>query len=275
VRRDGGGWITRSERGAYRSRNVVVATGYTRAPNRPTWPGLGDFGGRVLHSSEYANGAAWDGKSVLVVGFGNSGGEIAIDLAEHGARPILSVRSPVNVVPRDFLGLPILAWGIALSVLPLRVADAVAALVSRLACGRLEPLGLARLPYGPMTQIRRHHRIPLLDIGTLARIRRKEIEVVPGVEAFVPGGARFAGGVERAFDAVVLATGYRPALEAFLEPAAEVLDADGVPRASGAETLPGLFFCGFYVSPTGMLRAIAGDARRIARAIRRRATAPT
>ncbi|HKA87374.1 MAG TPA: NAD(P)/FAD-dependent oxidoreductase, partial [Haliangiales bacterium] len=269
VCRDGDGWLTRSEGAAYRSRHVVVATGYTRAPHRPTWPGLDAFAGRVLHSSEYRNGKEWAGRRVLVVGFGNSGGEIAIDLAEHGARPSMSVRSPVNIVPRDFMGLPILAWGIALSLLPVRVADAIAWLVSRLAVGRLERLGLAKLPYGPMTQIRRHRRIPLLDIGTVARIRRREIEVLPGVDAFVAGGARFAGGVERAFDAVVLATGYRPALSAFLDPAAEVVDENGVPRASGAETLPGLYFCGFYVAPTGMLREIARDARRIARAIAR------
>jgi hypothetical protein len=118
-----------------------------------------------------------------------------------------------------------------------------------------------------MTQIRRHGRIPLLDIGTVARIRRREIEVLPGVDAFTATGARFADGIERDFDGVVLATGYRPALAEFLEPAADVVDADGVPTASGAETLPGLYFCGFYVSPTGMLREIARDAKRIARAI--------
>ncbi len=267
VRRDGDGWLTRSEGGDYRSRNVVVATGYTRTPHRPEWPGLGAFGGRVLHSSEYHNGKEWAGRRVLVVGFGNSGGEIAIDLAEHGARPSMSVRGAVNIVPRDFLGLPILAWGIALSVLPARVADAIAWLVSRLSFGRLERLGLAKLPYGPITQIRRHGRIPLLDIGTVARIRRREIEVLPALDSFFAKGARFAGGVERELDGVVLATGYRPALSAFLEPAADVVDADGVPRASGAETLPGLYFCGFYVAPTGMLREIGREARRIARAI--------
>jgi cation diffusion facilitator CzcD-associated flavoprotein CzcO len=271
VGREGEGWLTRTERASYRSRNVVVATGYTQAPHRPTWPGLDAFAGPVIHSSEYRNGEAWSGRRVLVVGLGNSGGEIAIDLAEHGARPSLAVRSPVNVVPRDFLGLPILAWGLALSLLPAGAADAVGRLVSHLSFGRLERLGLAPLPYGPMTQIRRHARIPLLDVGTVARIRRGEIEVLPGVTSFGPRGARFADGAEHDFDAVVLATGYRPAVAAFLEPAAAVLDAEGIPTASGAETLPGLFFCGFHVAPTGMFREITREARRIARAIAARA----
>lgn len=103
--------------------------------------------------------------------------------------------------------------------------------------------------------------------GTIARIRRGQIEVLPGVTSFVPRGARFVDGIERDFDGVVLATGYRPAVAAFLAPAADVLDAEGVPTASGAETLPGLYFCGFRVAPTGMLREIGREARRITRAI--------
>jgi cation diffusion facilitator CzcD-associated flavoprotein CzcO len=267
VRREGESWLTRSEDTAYRSRHVVVATGYTRVPHRPAWPGLETFAGQVLHSSEYRNGQPWSGLRVLVVGFGNSGGEIAIDLCEHGARASIAVRGPVNVVPRDFMGLPILAWGIALSVLPLRLADAIGTLVSRVSFGRLDRLGLRKLPYGPMTQIGRHGRIPLLDVGTIDRIRRGEIEVVPGIESFTPGGVRFEDGVERAIDAVVMATGYRPALAAFLE-SDGVLGGDGVPP-SGVETLPGLYFCGFHVAPTGMLREIAQEAVRIARSIAR------
>src|SRR5262249_11689456 len=110
--RDDGVWLTRTDGGAFRSKSGVVATGCTRAPHRPSWPGLDGFGGTVLHSSEYKNGQDWAGRRVLVVGFGNSGGEIAIDLAEHGANPSLSVRGAVNIVPRAFLGLPVLASGI-------------------------------------------------------------------------------------------------------------------------------------------------------------------
>src|SRR5207248_10623021 len=126
VGRDGGEWVVRTEKSEWRAKNVVMATGHARVPEKPAWPGLTEFGGRVLHSSEYTSGAAFKGQRVLVVGFGNSGGEIAIDLHEHGARPALAVRSAVNVVPRDFLGLSILAWGIVLSFLPTRVGDVIA-----------------------------------------------------------------------------------------------------------------------------------------------------
>jgi len=266
VRREGSTWLTRSEREAFRSSNVVVATGFAHVPVRPSWPGLSSFAGQVLHSSEYRNGAPWRGGRVLVVGIGNSGGEIALDLFECGAHPTLSVRSGVNVVPRDFLGVPILAWGIALGHMPLGLADAIASGVSRVAIGRLEPLGLHRPPYGPMRQIGSTGHIPLLDIGTVASIRRGEIAVRGGVEAFTREGARFVGrAAAEPFDAVVLATGYRPGLAAFLE-APEALGADEVPRGGA---LPGLYFCGFHVVATGMLREIAIEARQIAGEIAR------
>lgn len=266
VRREGEAWMTRTQDTTFRSRHVVVATGYTRVPNRPAWPGQETFARPIVHSSEYRNGSLWKGKRVLVVGIGNSGGEVALDLFERGALPGLSVRSAINVVPRDFLGLPILAWGIALNLLPVKVADAIAGLVSRITLGRLEETGLQKLPYGPMAQIRFTGRIPLLDIGTVGRIRRKEIELVPEIESFRPGAIRFAGGVERPFDAVVLATGYQPALASFVE-APGALDAKGMPAKFGAETLPGLYFCGFHIAATGMLREIRLESQRIAGSI--------
>ena len=73
-------------------------------PYSPTWPGAETFGGPILHSSRYRNPAPFAGKRVLVVGFGNSGGEIALDLAEAGIDVTLSVRGPVRILPRELLG---------------------------------------------------------------------------------------------------------------------------------------------------------------------------
>jgi cation diffusion facilitator CzcD-associated flavoprotein CzcO len=269
VRREGDEWVTRTGSATFRSRNVVFATGYTRQPNRPSWPGMESYAGALMHSSEYRTAKPWAGKRVLVVGIGNSGGEIALDLFEQGAHATISVRSAINAVPRDFLGLPILLWGLVLSVLPLFIGDAISGFVSKLSFGKLEELGLEKLPYGPVRQIREKGRIPLLDLGTLARIRSKEIEVARGIDAFTPNGARFKDGSERAFDAVVLATGYRPALGDLLEASEGVIDAAGAPQRSGVETLPGLYFCGFFVAAGGMFRQISKESALIAAAIAR------
>ena len=88
------------------------------------------------------------------------------------------------------------------------------------------------------------------------------------MERFAERGVEFEGGVEEPFEAVILATGFRPGLERLLGEVAGVLDRDGRPVASGAELAHGNFLCGFLVSPTGMLREVGLEARRIARSSR-------
>jgi len=61
-------------------------------------PGLLDFAGEAIHSSRFKSGATYSGKNVLVVGCGNSGMEIAYDLASHGANTSIVVHSPVCVL---------------------------------------------------------------------------------------------------------------------------------------------------------------------------------
>jgi cation diffusion facilitator CzcD-associated flavoprotein CzcO len=219
----------------------------------------------VVHSSQYKNGAPYRGKRVLVVGFGNSGGEIAIDLHEHGARPTMAVRSPVNVVPRDIFGTPVLAIGIATAWMPAALADAISAPMIRAVIGDIRALGFQKLPYGPMRQIKEHGRIPLLDIGTIALIRKGHVALRGDVRDLDEDGAIFDDGRREPFDAIVAATGYAPRLDAFVS--GVDLDARGAPKKSGAELAPGLFALGFYVAPTGMLREIGIEAERIAKQV--------
>ncbi|GJN06764.1 hypothetical protein PR202_ga24520 [Eleusine coracana subsp. coracana] len=77
------------------ARFLVVASGENSAENIPNVPGLDSFHGEVIHSSRYKSGTTYSGKNVLVVGCGNSGMEIAYDLANHGANTSIVVRSPV------------------------------------------------------------------------------------------------------------------------------------------------------------------------------------
>ena len=262
------GWRVEYDGQAIEARNLAIASGYNGTPCRPTWPGLASFPGPVLHSASYRSGAPFRGQAVLVVGFGNSGGEIALDLHAQGAQPTLAVRSPVNVTPRDLFGIPALAVSLALMRLPARVADLVGAPAIALRYGDIGRYGLRKSGKGPFRQIIEDRRIPLIDIGTIAAIRRGAIRVRPGIERLEGSRIHFADGRSEAFDAVVLATGFRPSFDRFLEGAGDALGPDGVPLVSGDVTaVPGLFFCGFHVSPTGMLRAIGAEARRIARRI--------
>jgi indole-3-pyruvate monooxygenase len=263
------GFVVESARAVYEARAVVMAAGYNRVPNPDRLPEQERFGGQLMHSSRYRSGDAFGGRRVLVVGVGNTGAEIALDLAEHGAKPTVAVRTPVNVVPREFLGMPTQVTGIRMRHAPLRVADAVGRLVSRLAFGDLARHGLARPELGPLSAIKLRRRIPLIDVGTIGAIKRGEIVVKPAVERFTETGAAFTDGSVCDFDAAILATGYRPALEDLLD-VPGVLDQEGYPldwRGGGA--VPNLFFVGYENVSTGLLREIGTRAEAVADAIAR------
>jgi cation diffusion facilitator CzcD-associated flavoprotein CzcO len=245
---------------------VVVATGWADFPYSPTWPGLETFRGAIVHSSAYRNPAPYAGRRVLVVGFGNSGGEIALDLAESKIDVALAVRGPVRILPRDLLGLPIVTWAIAERRLPARIADALNAPAIRLAFGSIESLGMKRAAKGPRRMIEEDGRVPLLDVGTAAKIRAGAIKVRGAIVSVTPDGVVFSETGPETFDAIILATGFRPDLRKLLPDAANVLDAAGKPLASGKPTaIPGLYFCGAIASPTGQLREIGIEAGAIAK----------
>jgi cation diffusion facilitator CzcD-associated flavoprotein CzcO len=268
VRGADGVWDVATNAGNYRGRRLVVATGYNRVPNVPRWPGQDTFPGQIIHSRDYTNGQAFRGKRVVVVGFGNSGAEIALDLVEHDARCAVAVRGTVNVIPRELFGVPVTVFSLALRALPPRVADAMTTLTRRLAIGDLASAGLARSDVGPLAQIAERRRIPVIDVGTLARMRSGDIAVRKGVKSFDGAEVQFADGARERFDAVVLATGFTTGLPAMLPDHTSVLDADGRPFECGRETkAAGLYFCGFDLSATGMLRQINLEALAIGRDI--------
>lgn len=275
ISKEDGLWLTETHTHTFQSANVIIATGNTRKPFCPTWEGQKNFQGEILHSSAYKNGRPYKGKHVLVVGFGNSACEIALCLHEHGAHPAMAVRGPVNVLPRDILGIPVLAIGIWQSFLPTRIADALNKPILRWAVGDISKLGLKKAPYGAVYQIRKHQKIPLLDIGTMALIKKGKIKVYPGIKKFSADTIYFDNGEEAAFDAVILGTGYRPAVTDFLKNADVALDRHGLPLKTGEESqISGLYFCGFHVAPTGVLRAIGREAKRISRSVKRKPGSP-
>jgi cation diffusion facilitator CzcD-associated flavoprotein CzcO len=93
--------VLRSADGTKRAmhpRHVVMATGVSGIPSLPDIPSLRNFGGKVLHSSQYDDGEMWKGKNVLVIGSGNSGHDIAQDLHSAGAKVTLVQRSSTMIV---------------------------------------------------------------------------------------------------------------------------------------------------------------------------------
>jgi cation diffusion facilitator CzcD-associated flavoprotein CzcO len=118
VRRAGDAWRVEAGKRSGDATIAVIATGWADFPNFPQWPGMETFAVPMLRSSVYRDAAPFSGQRVLVVGFGNSGAEIALDLCESGAAATLAVRSPIRVLPRDLFGLPILGFSVAQRFLP-------------------------------------------------------------------------------------------------------------------------------------------------------------
>jgi len=269
------GWHVDTDHTRYQAQSVVVATGYNRRPRQPQWPGQPDFTGEILHSSGYHNGARWRDKRVLVVGTGNSGAEIALDLCEHGAKADISARSPVHVVPRELFGVPIQMMSIAMSQIPPKLAGGLAGKLLDWVVGDLSQYGLFRPTYSPITQVLEYGRIPLIDVGTVDRIKSGEIRVMPPIESFTPSGVAFKGGQEEPYHALVLATGYTASLADFVQGADELVNERGYPKATGGTAArPGLYFIGYGNPLTGALREINHEACRIADALKKTTLSP-
>ena len=250
------------------ARSVVVATGHAHTPYVPDWPGSESYSGELRHAREYRNPAPFAGLDVLVVGVGNSGAEIATDLAEGGARRVwIAVRTPPQIVKRDVAGWPAHATGILVSRLPSAVVDPIARLQRRLTIPDLAPYGIPLPEDGLMSRVRRVGEVPLQDVGFIAAVRSGGVTPVAAVTGFEGDKVLLADGSAIAPQAVIAATGYRRGLEKMVGHLG-LLDGGGLPRLhGGVPAAPGLFFVGYTVSLRGMLRDIASDARRLAPAV--------
>jgi cation diffusion facilitator CzcD-associated flavoprotein CzcO len=272
VRRQGKQWVVHSPTDTYFCERVVIATGYNRRPKQPTWPEQETFSGTWQHSHVYRNGAAFGGKRVLVVGIGNTGAEIALDLYEHGAEPYVSVRGPVNIIKRDVLGRPAQVSAIMLSKLGPKAYDWFAKRIQRWTVGDLSAYGIQTPALAPSAQVRLTGKIPVIDFGTVALIKQQKIKIVPDIQRIEPNQVVFVDGQKLPFDAVILATGYRPAVEDFLENAATVLNERGYPSALwfDDDAHDELYFLGFALPTTGILRNINLDSAKVFEQIQRR-----
>jgi putative flavoprotein involved in K+ transport len=82
-------------------RHLVFANGLVGEPHIPELPGLKDFEGDVLHTTQFTNGAQWRGKKALVIGTGTSGHDVAQDLRANGCETTIVQRGPTMVVSID------------------------------------------------------------------------------------------------------------------------------------------------------------------------------
>lgn len=256
-------WVAQVQGNEIEAGAVVMACGIMSNPLRPTFEGESLFRGMVSHSVTYRTPVPFRGSRVLVVGAGNSGGEIASELGASGADVTILVRRGANVVPRTLAGVPIQYLAAALRRFPRGARRQIAALVQRISERRHGPAVLPRPPWTPLDAI------PLIGFHLVEAIRAGTVKLKLGtIERFMQSGVVFGDGTRASFDHVILATGFRPALG----PLGDLIRRDerGFPlridNVTSADQ-PDLWYVGMRYDSTGAIANINADARTVARAV--------
>jgi putative flavoprotein involved in K+ transport len=263
IRSRGPDWNVATDRDEWRAPIVVIATGQYREPILPAWPGRDVYGGRFSHSIDYRNATPYAGQRVLVVGVGNSGAEIATDLADNGAASVaVSIRTPPTIVPRDPFGMPVQRTSILLSALPASLADRFGLMTARLTIGDLTAYGVPRTAFKAYA----NRRVPLIDVGFVAALKQGRVVARPALAGLTTTGAVFADGTEEPFDAIIAATGFTTGLRPLVDVSGVLDDRDEpLGRAGDPTSCPGLYFVGFTHSLRGHLFEANLASRRLAR----------
>ncbi|KAG0600425.1 hypothetical protein M758_11G033100 [Ceratodon purpureus] len=267
-------WVVTAEHGVgkvsckFTAKTLVVATGENGEAVVPSFLGREDFAGKVIHGKEYRNGKKYRDEKVLVVGTGNTGMEIALDLANFGAQPTIVARSPFHVMPRELFGVNISTFDVSmklLKVFPLWFVDKCIVYSSWLTLGDTAKYNLIRPEEGPLAMKARTGQTPVLDVGTVAKIRNGDIKVMPGIDRLTENGAKFVNGMEQAFDVIIMATGYASTVSKWLKAGdGNMFGGDGFPKnpfPNGWKGENGIYAVGF--GRKGLL-GCAHDARRVA-----------
>lgn len=221
VRAADGGFITDTDAGQWTSRVVINATGSWTAPELPQLPGSGEFAGRQLHTAGYRGPQPYAGLNVVVVGGGNSGAQIAADLA-LSANLTWVTRKPPRYLPDD-------VDGRALFNIATRRVKALAA--GDTGAGGVADLGdIVAVP-----SVRKARDAGLLD----AR---------PMFSRLVPGGVQWEDGEKLDADVLIWCTGFRPDLHHLQ--ALRLTTRNGIPATDAklparSSDHPGLFFLGY------------------------------
>ncbi|KAL2517618.1 putative indole-3-pyruvate monooxygenase YUCCA4 [Abeliophyllum distichum] len=214
-----GFWRVRTQDFEYFSRWLIVATGENAEPVVPEIQGIENFQGPVIHTSVYKSGSEFRNQRVLVVGCGNSGMEVSLDLCRYNATPHMVVRNSIHILPREVLGISTFAIAMASG-------------------GR---------KLGPIELKNATGKTPVLDVGALSQIKSGKIKVTEGVTEITKNGAKFMDGQGKEFDSIILATGYKSNVSNWLKDTG-FFTKDGMPKTTfpnGWRGENGLYAVGF------------------------------
>lgn len=217
---------------------VVVASGHQGVPAHPGWARR--FDGRYLHSHDYREPEPFRGQRVLVVGVGNSGLDVAADVAPDAGHTLVAARSPVLIMPRMVLGVPTarVLGAVSKPWMPWPVQRTIMRAISRVFHGTMEQWGMR-------TPVQRTH--PASNATFMAHVSYRRITMKPGVADVEGTTVRFDDGSADEVDTIIAATGYEidlPFLSDAVSPVRE-RRLDAYQRVVHPDR-PGLYFVGFF-----------------------------
>lgn len=221
------------------SQLVVNATGTWGSPFIPWYPGLNDFAGRHVHTTDYSSAQDFAGQSVVVVGGGTSAIGFLLELENVASDLVWVSRSPVTFLDEGELNLEASAAAVAMQDEAARAGRALPSIVSG-------------------TGVPRTRRIQ-------SAIGRGLLTARPMFSSIEVDGVRWEDGTFQPADTILWATGFRPELR-HLAPLKLREKAGGVTVGQGSSWKdPRIFFAGYgpQASTIGANRAGRQIARQV------------
>lgn len=232
--------VITGDKGCYRARTIVAATGFFGQPHMPNLPGQADYRGQLLHAAEYRRPEPFRGQRIVVVGGGNAAVQIGVELAQV-ARVTLAARHPIRYLPQRLLGKDIHFW--------------------------LNLTGLDR------AQWLDDQSTPVFDTGAYrTAVVSGQPDLRPMFERFTEDGLIWSDGRHEKVDTVLFATGYRPHLPYLAELGALDQAGRALQRQGASTSVPGLYYVGLprqRNAASATLRGAGADARIVVNHLRR------
>jgi len=252
-RNDDGSWLVDDGSEKIQYKHVAVCTGSDHIPFIPDWPGKDKFKGELVHAGDFTHAKNYRGKSILLVGAGNSGVDIGNYLAKEDLKPSwFSIRGGNWIAPKFLLGpaQPLLGY---LQFLPMSVFDVGLKLMHKVFYRDLPALGLPEPELGAGQLAMKKRMVPSLDDGFINAFRQGKFAAMPEIKQLTEDSVEFVNGKTVKPDAIICATGYRLGLE-YLLVDVDALDETGFPKFYAEDSsplYPGLWFLGVNTSIFG------------------------
>lgn len=269
-RQEDGGWLVETSDVKQQYFDVfIVANGHHNNPNFPDYAKRDDFNGKSIHSGQYRSRDELQDKKVMVVGIGNSGAQIAVDVSHAAEQTFISTRRGVYILPHYICGLRFdklfgfVEWWWAHKLLPWPVLHWISSVYYGLFIAKNKSFGL------PKPDHKMFEALPTLSENFFNRIGDGRLTVKPEVDRLEGNTVHFKDGTSEEIDVIIYSTGYDLTFPFFTDDTLKMQE-NRVPlfKRIFSPKHPDLCFIGLFQAVTfGFLHMMENQARVVAKYI--------